>query len=192
MKEYRRKRYFIDKDFQGRVVIAIILVSSAGLLLTLSLFNYLSYTNVESLRWRTHLELHTIGDIVRPYLISSGISGIALTAFALYALLDSLLQKTAGPIYRMAKDIKYATEGDLSRDIFLRKGDDFKDTAIELNRMIASLRTNSRHTIEKFTDIRRIVDSLEYVMDKPEIADQKCQQLMDDLQTLKEISNKYG
>ncbi len=192
MKDYRRRHYVTDRDYQGRVVLAIILICCAGLLLSLGLFNYFSYTNIESLRWKTHIEPSTLGDIVRPYLISSSLAGIALTVIALYFLLNTLLQKTAGPIYRMAKDIGNATGGDLSQNIFLRKGDDFRETAVELNKMIVSVRTNFRQTIEKFAEIRRTVDSLEYVMDKPEIAEQKCQRLLDDLEVLKEISSRYS
>ncbi|MBI5639650.1 MAG: methyl-accepting chemotaxis protein [Nitrospirae bacterium] len=187
MRTYKRRQYIVDRSYQGRVIAKIVMICSLGMMLELVMFNYLSYGNIESLRWRVHISAETISEIVRSYLISSSAVGISVTAIALYLFLQGILQRTAGPIYRLKKDIEIASSGDLSLSIWLSREDDFKDTAVELNRMIEAMRADFTLMRKGFSDVTRTVDLLEYVADKPEIAIAKCQRLIDTLEPLKEI-----
>ena len=139
MDKYRRRHYFIDRSYQGGVVARIVMICSAGMLLELGLFNYLSYGNIESMRWKTHIGIERISEIVSFYLVYSSLFSIFVTVGVLYLFLSSVLKKTAGPIYRLNKDIGSAADGNLSLSIWLRGEDDFKETAAELDRMNSSV-----------------------------------------------------
>ncbi|WP_333652619.1 hypothetical protein [Dissulfurispira sp.] len=69
----KRKQYITHKSYQRGVVLRIVLICAIGLLINLGIFNFLSYREVESLRWRMHIPVNTIGDIIGQYLIYSTI-----------------------------------------------------------------------------------------------------------------------
>ncbi|MDA8241707.1 MAG: hypothetical protein M0Z67_15240 [Nitrospiraceae bacterium] len=187
MRGYKRRNFFIDRSYQGRIIMRILQICFAGLALELVLFNYLSYRNVEAMRWRTHIQADTLGEIVSSYLVYSSVVALLLTGAALFVYIKFMRQKTAGPLYRLHKDIGFAAEGDLSRNIWLRGDDDFKDTAEELDRMISSIRADFRLLSERMVDIGRTVDLLEYIADRPALASEKCRQLIEYLEPLQKI-----
>ncbi len=187
MPDYKRRNYFIDKGYQGRIILWIIMICSAGLLLDLSIFNFLSYRNIEAMRWRSHISAGTVGEITRTYLIYSSIFAIIFTIAALFIYLRYVRYKSAGPLYRLSKDIENAADGNLAVNIWLRKEDDFKETAYELNRMLASFRSDFKQLGDSLSEASRTIDVLEYVGNKPELAKQKCQQLVECLEPLKKL-----
>ncbi|MBI5100263.1 MAG: methyl-accepting chemotaxis protein [Nitrospirae bacterium] len=184
MKKYRRRHYFIDKGYQGRIIFKIILLCLAGVVIELGVFNYLAYSDLESLRWRVHLDISSTRDIIRSHLIVSGIISVSFTSGALFLFLRSIILRTAGPVFRLKKDIDLATEGDLSKEIWLRKEDDFKDTAMDLNKMIESFREDFRKIGATAAEIQRITYVLQFIEDKPGVATEKCDQLISRLDEL--------
>lgn len=187
MADYKRRNYFIDKAYQGRMILRIVMVCAAGLLLELALFNFLSYRNLEAMRWRTHISAETVGDITGTYLIYSSIFAVVFTCAALFVYLRVMHRRAAGPLYRMKRDIEMAAEGDLSLNIWLRREDDFKETARELNQMVAAIRQDFRHLGDGLADVGRTIDVLEYVEDRPELMKQKCRQLIEYIEPLKSV-----
>jgi methyl-accepting chemotaxis protein len=187
MSGYKRRNFFIDREYQGRIIMRILQICLAGLVLELTLFNYLSYRNVEEMRWMTHIQADTMGEIVRQYLAYSSVVALLLTGAALFVYIRFIRQKTAGPLYRLQKDLTIAAEGDLSRNIRLGGDDDFRDTAEELDRMISSVRADFRLLGGKMVAVGRTVDLLEYVADRPAVASEKCQQLIEYLEPLRKI-----
>jgi len=187
MREYKRRQFLVDKSYQMRIITRILLICFAGLVLDLVVFNMLSYTNIEAMRWRTHIQFETVNDIVWSYLVYSSVIAMLFTVTVLYLYIRFMRRQTAGPLFRLNKDIGSAAKGDLSLNIYLRGEDDFKETAAELNTMISSIRADFRLLSEKFAAIEKTVNVLEYVADKPEIALQKCQQLIEYLEPLQEM-----
>lgn len=184
---YKRRSYFIDKAYQGRMVLRIIMICAAGLLFELALFNFLSYRSLEEMRWRTHIGAETVGEITGTYLIYSSIFAVLFTCAALFVYSRVMHRRAAGPLYRMKRDIEMAADGDLSLNIWLRREDDFKETADELNRMVAAIRQDFRQMGDGLDKVGRTIDMLEYAEARPELMKQKCRQLIEHLEPLKDI-----
>jgi len=186
MRGYKRRNFFIDKSYQGRIIMRILQICFAGLILELFLFNYLSYRNMEDMRWKMHVGADTVSQLVQSYLAYSSVIALLFTVSALYVYIRFIRHQTAGPLYRLNRDIGIAAEGDLSLNV-LRDEGDFRETAEELNRMLSSIRTDFRLMSERFVDIDRTVSLLEYIGDKPEVASRKCEQLIEYLEPLRKI-----
>jgi methyl-accepting chemotaxis protein len=184
MRDYKRRQFLVDKSYQVRIISRIILICFAGLVVDLAVFNVLAYMNIEAMRWKTHVQVETVNDIVWSYMVYASVISMLFTVAVLFLYIRVMRRQTAGPLFRLHKDIGSAAEGNLSLDIYLRGGDDFKETATELNAMISSIRSYFRSLSEKFAAIEKTVNVFEYVADKPEIALQKCQQLIDYLEPL--------
>ncbi|RJQ13288.1 MAG: methyl-accepting chemotaxis protein [Nitrospiraceae bacterium] len=188
--EHKRKRYITDKVYQWRLALRIISICSVYLLLNLVLFNYLSYRKIEFLRWKMNLPFETTGEIVEPYLISSTAITMSLAVATLVIYIIFILNKTSGPVYRLKADMEKAADGDLSTNIYLRSGDDFKETAKDCNNMVLSLRGRFARIKEGFSSAEKSLEKIEYVKDRPEIAAKECKALADTIEALKkEISS---
>ncbi|MDP3297595.1 MAG: methyl-accepting chemotaxis protein [Thermodesulfovibrionia bacterium] len=183
--KYRRKQYITDKRYQWRIALRIISICFIYLLFNLLLFNYLTYKKLEFLRWKMHLPVETIGEIIKPYLLSSTILSIFFTVVTLFIFIRYIFKKTSCPIHRLKTDIEKVADGDLSTNIYLRKGDDFKDTANDCSRMVSALRDNFVFIKNGFSVIERILEKMEYIKDKPDIAKKECKVLMETIDSLR-------
>ncbi len=134
----KRRNYFIEKKFQTKYVILTILmllsysflfitIIFAPYILTLH-FNYPLAEKVDAAR--VLLLLHST---IWPW-----IGGVILF-FGVISIFVS--HKIAGPLFRIKKSLVQVSQGDLSVVIKLRKWDDLKDLAEQVNELIEELRT---------------------------------------------------
>ncbi len=187
----RRRQYVTDRKYQWRTVLEVASICAAGLLVNLTLFNYLSYRKLEALRWKSHIQADTIADIVTPQLVYTGVLSAGITLLALLFFFLYLMRRTAGPLFRLKRDVEKAAMGDLSVNIYLRRDDDFKDVARECNRAIETLRNSFSLLKERFQFIGRTLDILEYAKDRREVAAQKSDLLKETLDLLRAETGKF-
>ncbi|MDP2167017.1 MAG: methyl-accepting chemotaxis protein [Thermodesulfovibrionales bacterium] len=150
----------VDKTFQGKFIMSFVLICLTGMALALGLFNYFVLSEIEGIRWRMVFYSGTLADIVSPHLGYLGVFAVLFTAAATAAVSWVITWKVAGPVYRLKKDIDSIGAGNLNLKVMLRKNDEFKDTAAELDRMAASLREKFGRIKSDFSDASKIVDTL--------------------------------
>lgn len=183
--ENRRKQKIIDKGYQGRIALKIISICSIYILLNLISFNYLAYERLESLRWKMHLPMKTIGEIIKGYLLLSTGLSLSLTIITLLIFIWYLFSKTSVPISKLKAYIDKLSDGDLSTGISLRRGDDFKDTANDCNKMVSAMRDKFIFIKSEFSKMERTLAKMEYVKDKPNIAREECKVLIETADSLR-------
>lgn len=134
----KRRNYFIEKKFQTKYIILTILmllsysflfiiIIFAPYILTLH-FNYPLAEKVDAAR--VLLLLHST---IWPWI------GGVIVFFGIISVFVS--HKIAGPLFRIKKSLIQVSQGDLSVVIKLRKWDDLKDLADQINVLIEELRT---------------------------------------------------
>jgi len=137
MKPYKRRHYYIDKQFQTKYMLLTILllliytfifvsIMFAPHMLTLY-FDYPLADKAEAAR--AILLLHRkvwpwIGGVI-----------LVLGAFSIF-----ITHKIAGPLYRLKKSLTEVAEGNLDVTVKLRKWDDLQDLADHVNQLIGELR----------------------------------------------------
>jgi len=132
-----------------------------------------------------HVPVETIGEIIKPYLLLSIGLSAALTIITLFIFIWYILNKTSGPIYGLKSYIDKAADGDLSADVYLRKGDDFKDTANDLNKMVSALRDRFVFIKNGLSLTERTLGKMEYIKDKPDSAKEECNNLIETINSLR-------
>jgi len=183
--KFRRKQYITDKGYQWRIALRIISICFIYLILNLLIFNYLAYRKLEALQWKMHVPVETIGEIIKPYLLfSTGLSA-AFTIITLFIFIRYILKKTSGPIYGLKSYIDKAANGDLSTDLYLRKEDDFKDTANDLNMMVFTLRSRFTFIKNGFSLTEKTLEKMEHIKDKPESMREKYNVLIESIESLR-------
>jgi|Deesub1362A_J573_1020465.scaffolds.fasta_scaffold00004_395 methyl-accepting chemotaxis protein len=174
-KPYSRKRYFINPDFQGRFILSFALICLLGMTISVALFNYLTMREFEALKWKMVIYAGNSADIIAPYLIYISIFAVIFTIVVLIIFSRFLRWRVSGPIYRLKKDLDMVRDGNLALNISLRRKDHFRDSAEELNKMVASLREKFKKLGSDFRATKRIIDTLKDV--REDLLAVKCDQL---------------
>ncbi len=141
---WRRRNYFIRKDFQGKFVLRFFLAILIGAIVfttILSIFSAHTMTVTyedSSLRLdRTPKALFLY--IVRAYGVYILVLGVVVSVFSLF-----LSHRIAGPLFRFERSAEEITKGNLAFCIILRKNDEGKELAGLMNTMITSLAGHMR------------------------------------------------
>jgi signal transduction histidine kinase len=144
-----RKQYLIDRKFQlmwaGRIFLLMILVSLA---VGWTIYYTVWDTTITQLRGLVAQGLLSQAEVIP---ISSTIkTSIAMALFArslalvfiLAVLTIFLTHRIVGPIFKIKKTIRIIEEGQASERVFLRKHDEFKDLATEINGLLDHLQSH--------------------------------------------------
>lgn len=135
----KRRIYYIEKEFQTKYILltifllltytfAFIIIIFSPYILTLYLDFYSLSEKAEAAR--TFLLLHST--------VWPGIGGIILLFGAVSIFIT---HKIAGPLYRLKKSLSEINEGNLDVKVKLRKRDDLKDLAEQVNMLVDTFRT---------------------------------------------------
>ncbi len=141
---WRRRNYFIRKDFQGRFVLRFFLAILIGALVftvILSIFSAHTMTVTyedSALRLdRTPKALFLY--VLRAYGVYILVLGVLVSVFSLF-----LSHRIAGPLFRFERSVEEITKGNLAFRITLRKKDEGKELAGLMNAMVAALSVRIR------------------------------------------------
>lgn len=138
-RSWRRRRYFIRKDFQGRFVLRFFLAILLGaLIFTLILGVFSSHTLTVTYE-DSYLRLDRTPkalfiQILRAHGVYILILGVVISIVSVF-----LSHRIAGPLYRLEKSVEEISKGNLSFRITLRRKDEVKELADSINGMIDTL-----------------------------------------------------
>ncbi len=151
---WKRRNYFIKKDFQGRFVLRFfltILLSAIVFTVILSLFSAqtITITYRDSFLRIDKTPKALFYEIIRAHGLYIFLIGAGISILSIF-----LSHRIAGPLYRFEKSIEDITKGNLAFRIKLRKRDEAQELAEALNRMIETLSTH-------LSEIKTIVNDIE-------------------------------
>ncbi len=177
-----RRRYIVDGEFQGKFILAFVLVCLSGMALSLIFFNYMAVRELESLKWRMVVYESTLGGVLTPYLVYLSAFAVLYTAAALSIVSWFLTWKVAGPIYRLRADMDRIGEGNLHLSVRLRRNDAFKGTAKELDSMVVALRERFGRIDGNYRAAKKVLDSIRD--SRENLLAVKAEQLVQEVQEL--------
>lgn len=162
--KYRRKHYFIKKDYQTKFILKFCLLVLAGLIISTIILLLFSYGTVTTYFEHGRLIVKKTAVAIMPavFLTNSITLIIIIVATILVVLFVS--HKIAGPMFRFEREIHRIGQGDLTVQIFLRKDDQIKKMADNLNAMTGTLQS-------KLIDIRSMVENLLNMAEKKSESD---------------------
>jgi methyl-accepting chemotaxis protein len=131
---YRRRNYFINKEYQGRTIFHYFLLILAGSILFSLVFSFFSSNTISIVYDDYHLKLGTTPGILLDRIFSAQWFFIVVCGVAVIFITLFLTHRVAGPFYRFEKSLDSMLEKDISGNIHLRKKDEGKGVAERLNR----------------------------------------------------------
>ena len=138
--EYKRRHYFVKKDFQFGIILKFCLLVLIGAVISTALLFLLSQDTLTSTFRGSRLEIRTTAMVILPAIIYTNLITLGLISVATIIVTLFISHKLAGPLFRFEKEIREIGEGDLSKNIHLRKNDQVTAMAENLNRMCEHLR----------------------------------------------------
>ncbi len=135
---WRRRNYFIRKEFQGRFVLSFFLTILVGAVIFTFIFSIFSANTITVTYEDAILKVDRTPkalavEIVRTYGVYILLLGLGISLVSLF-----LSHRIAGPLYRLERSVEEITKGNLYLKITLRRKDELKELATSMNAMIVA------------------------------------------------------
>lgn len=140
---FRRRNYFINRDFQVGFTIKFLLIIVIEAILAIGLFMYLSRGTLTTGFIGSDFRIARTSEFFLPTLLISNLIIIGITAIIGIAVLIYMSHRIAGPLYRFEKILTDVGRGDLTQRFKLRDKDQFS----ELSESITELTTTMDNRI---------------------------------------------
>lgn len=136
---FRRRHYFIKKDFQFKFILKFCLLILVGVIVSTCLLFLFSQDSLTSSFNQSRLVIKQTSVAILPAAIYTNLITLGLITLATIIVTLFVSHKLAGPMFRFEADLEVIGEGDLTKIIRLRKRDQLKDIVETLNRMTGNL-----------------------------------------------------
>jgi methyl-accepting chemotaxis protein len=131
--QYKRRNYFINKEFQGRYIFNYFLLAAIGSALFVAVFSFFSSNTLSIVYENYHLQLGLTPGILLRKILGTQWFVIVLGGGCVIVVTLFLTHRIAGPFYRFEKTLDEMIDGDLSNKVVLRKKDEGKELAQKIN-----------------------------------------------------------
>ncbi len=157
---WRRRNYFVRKEFQGRFVLRFFLTILIGAIVFTAIFSLFSSHTITVTYEGSVLRIDRTPkalfvEILRAYGVYIFLLGLGISIFSLL-----LSHRIAGPLYRLEKSVEEIAKGNLAFKITLRRKDELKELAALMNSMIRELSGRVRDMKEKADLVEGAIHSL--------------------------------
>ncbi|MCF6247615.1 MAG: methyl-accepting chemotaxis protein [Desulfobacula sp.] len=133
MNHYKRRNYFINKEFQGRYIFNYFLLAMIGSILFVGVFSFFSSNTLSIVYDNYHLQLGVTPGILLKKILSTQWLVIVLGGGVVIVVTLFLTHRIAGPFYRFERTLDGMVDGDISKKIVLRDKDEGKELAQKIN-----------------------------------------------------------
>ena len=136
---YKRRNFFINKEFQGKTIFNYFLLVVLGSVLFVGAISFFSSNTLSIVYDNYHLELGLTPDIMLKKFFSAQWFFIIVGGTVIIIMTLLLSHRVAGPFYRFELTLEEMINGDLSQKIFLRRKDEGKELASKINQFNSKL-----------------------------------------------------
>lgn len=194
MAEYKRRRYFVDKQLQTKYIVLTILLL---VVYTLLFVFILVFPYALPLSLDVPIEEQTKAARMLLALHKSIWPALGAVILIMSTASIFITHKIAGPVYRFKKALAEIARGNLEVSVKLREKDDLKDLAEDLNMVIDELRGFVQTLQGDYATMSSCISELEDKIKSNQISNETGQELIQKMQlsrrnidrTLKKYSN---
>ncbi len=130
---YKRRNYFINREFQGRYIFSYFILAFLGSLIFIGIFSFFSSNTISIVYDNYHLQLGLTPGILFKKILSTQWIFVVVGGGIVVIVTLFLTHRVAGPFYRFEKTLDDMIEGDISGRVVLRRKDEGKELAQKIN-----------------------------------------------------------
>lgn len=156
-RDYKRRRYFVDRMFQTKFIAKFCLAVIITSLLAGGLIFFLSRNSTTVAIENTRVVVKRTADFIFPVIVETV---LVVSFFAgLVVLLMTLFisHKIVGPLVRLKRETDFLKDGDLRRNFSVRTKDQLRDLSKSLNLTCDALREKHKELQEKYNALRNFL-----------------------------------
>jgi len=157
---YRRRNFFIDKEFQSKFIFRFCGVVLGAGLITIGILYLLASRSTTVSIMDSRVVVRTTADFLLPILIQTVVIVTIMASLATILMALFASHKIAGPLFRFKKIIQSMEGGDLSSDFNIRHLDQLQDLSSTFNSMIKKLRMEQNRIKINFIALKEKLDSI--------------------------------
>ena len=157
-KNYARKRFFLWKSSQPRLLAGIEIIFIILLLISGVIFAIAANRDLTESYLKAHLTIHNTLEILVPSLALVNIAGLIVSV----VLAVLFTHRIAGPVYRLCRILERVGQGDLTQAVKFRKNDELTELDDAATGMILGLRN-------RIKDIQAVSAKLTSDIDRNEL-----------------------
>jgi len=146
--QFKRRNYFINKEFQGRYIFNYFLIAAIGSLLFMAVFSFFSSNTLSISYDDYHLQLGVTPFILFKKILSAQWVFIVVGGGLVVIATLFLTHRVAGPVFRFRRSFNEMIDGDISGRIVLRPKDEGKELGEKINEFNLAL-SKKLSSIEK-------------------------------------------
>ena len=182
MEKGRRKRYFLSKSMQPRLLLGfaalvLILVVIAG-----GLFYVLANRELSAEYYKAHSTLRYVMQNLLPWLLLVNLAGILVVLF----LAIFYTHRIAGPAYRIQQDLGKIGQGILTTRVKTRRKDQLKGLESEVNRVAQEFEQGILQVKESLLKLESSLADLEKATSTGEASTDRLQQMVRQIRSCQE------
>ena len=163
---YKRKKYFIKKNFQGKLILGYFLFMVVGCLIFILALSYLAADSMTVVYSNNNLQIGQTPLMLFKQLIAAHWLVIVIGAALVVIIATRITHRVAGPMFNLERSLDYMIDGKLDNVIYLRKKDAGKELAAKINQFNADLSGQIRIVQKRSTNIEELLSN--YAVLNPE------------------------
>ncbi len=160
-RKYKRRIYFIEKQFQARFILKFCAIVVAGGVLTAGILYFFAMRSTTVSIVDSRIVVRTTADFLLPVLLQTVIVVTVLLSIAVMAMTLLVSHKIAGPMYRFKKIAEVLAGGDFSSEFKIRNLDQLQPLADEFNVMIRQTKQRLNALKDSFSSLKKKIESFE-------------------------------
>ncbi len=133
MRQYKRRKFFIKKDFQGKLILGYFLFVTGGCLFFIILLGLFSADTLSISYHNYNLQLGQTPIVLLKKILAAHWFFIVFGTVVLVLLAMLITHRIAGPMFRFEKTLDKMLDRNLDDPIYLRTKDEGKELANKIN-----------------------------------------------------------
>ncbi len=139
---YKRRNYFIKKNFQGKLILGYFLFMVAGCFVFAIMLTLLSANSMTVVYQNNDLQIGATPLMLLKQMITANWISIVVSSAIVVVGATFITHRLAGPMFRLERAVDNMIGGQLDDVIYLREKDEGKELAAKLNQFNQELSGN--------------------------------------------------
>jgi methyl-accepting chemotaxis protein len=158
---YKRRNYFINKNFQRDFIFRFCALAGLGSVLTMGAIYWLAMNSTTVAIRDGHVAVRTTADYLLPLMFQTVSLELIIGTIATIALTMIISFRIAGPLFRLKMMFQGLAQGDFCAHMQLRRDDQLKDLAQAYNEAVYKLNNKIKalKNISSADEIKRELDN---------------------------------
>ncbi|MEK6714115.1 MAG: methyl-accepting chemotaxis protein [Nitrospirota bacterium] len=192
---FRRRNYFINRDFQVRFTIKFLIVIVIEAILAIGLFLYLSRGTLTTGFIGSDFRIARTSEFFLPTLLVSNLIIIGITAIIGIAVMVYMSHRIAGPLYRFEKILTDIGKGDLTQRFKLRDNDQLSELSESITELTTTMDKRISDIKLRAHDLAGLLQEIQTtVPSKPSDSKERenlLREVSENIQALEEVVNYF-